>query len=68
MRNKIRKIEDIRDTLPWNTKNIGAASALNSSDYEDEVTDADLERLRAHVRDNFGPIPEDAVVVDGPAW
>ncbi len=60
MLNKImNKLLDVFGSkrLPWNT-----------SDYEDEVTDADLERLRAHVRENFGQIPENAVVIDGPAW
>ena len=60
------EVEDIRTLLPWDTRDVGFISV--SSDYEDEVTDADLDRLRAHVRDNFGPIPDDAVVIDGPAW
>lgn len=60
---RMRKVEDIRPLFPWKND-----SVLISSDYEDEVSDADLERLREHIRANFGPIPEDAVVIDGPAW
>ncbi len=36
--------------------------------YDDEVTDAELDWLQMHVRANFGPLPDDLVLVDGPAW
>jgi hypothetical protein len=37
------------------------------SDYNDEVTEEDIEALRKHVEKEFGQF-EDFVLVSGPAW
>jgi len=42
-------------------------SVANPSDYNDEVTQEDIEWLHEHIEREFGPA-EERVVAHGPAW
>jgi len=46
---------------------VAESSVLALSDYHDEVTQEDIDRLHAHVEREFG-VPEDLIAVGDPAW
>ena len=64
------KLVEASDTLTTGGKQARKRTQkAKGADYADEVTQADIDRINAHVKENFGDINEEEwTLVSGPAF